>query len=487
MNLRPYQIDFKQKVYSAFRSGKQSVLGQLATGGGKTIIFNSIIRDGFDSGRHCLILAHRSELIQQAAEKLYKGHGIRCGIIKSGYTPNPYEQVQVASVQTLMNRKLFRPPHICIIDEAHHMQSKNSYGSIKNQILELNPNCKFLGVSATPCRTNGAGFNGVFEELIQGVPISELIKDGFLTPPRYYVAALDLKGIKISAGDYNLKELSSEYQKKVHAADLVSNWLKLAKGLKTIGFAVDVEHSKSIVSEFKKNNIPAAHIDGKTDDTLRKRTIRDFQTGSIQVLYNVGVFDEGFDLPEIEAVQLARPSKSLIKYMQMVGRALRPAKGKEYALILDHSGLVAEHDLVEKEREWTLDGVEMKETNKVLAFKDKLNGKVYKPEKLPFDIPMERIELVELQKEILPTLKLQKIAKEYYGLKTFADFKQYKGMWIWYQMARNVKKNLNIDKMKLELVDKAKFFCEMQGYRNGKANFLVEEYINQKFSKQTTT
>ena len=485
MELRPYQQDFKSGVYDVFRSGKQSVLGQLATGGGKTIIFNSIIRDGFDSGRHCLILAHRGELIQQAAEKLMKGHNICSGIIKAGYTPRPYEQVQIASVQTLVNRKLFRPPHICIIDECHHMQKKNSYGDIKNHILELNPNCKFLGVSATPCRTNGAGFTGVFEELIQGISIPELIKQGFLAPPRYFVATLDMTGIKISAGDYNLKELSEEFQKKVHAADLVDNWLKLAKGLKTIGFAVDIEHSKTIIREFQKNNIPSAHIDGTTDELIRKRTIADFKSGRIQVLYNVGVFDEGFDLPEIECVQLARPSKSLIKYMQMIGRALRPAPGKEYAIVLDHSGLVAEHDLIEREREWTLEGVKKKESNTELMFKDKLTGKVYKPEKLPFELPMERIELVELSKETHKSLKLQKIAVEYAGLKEFQEFKHYKILWIWYQMARSVKKTRNIDKMITELTDKALVFCEMSGYNKGYGSFLVDDYINQNIIKKT--
>lgn len=476
MQLRYYQIEAKKQTYEAMRQGVQNILLQLPTGGGKTVIFNSIIKDGVDAKKRLLVLAHRSELIQQAADKLYKAYQISPGIIMSGYPTSAFNMVQIASVQTLIRRSLVKPPDLVIIDEAHHMQADNTYGKIKNMILETNPNCRFLGVTATPCRTNGSGFKGVFDILIQGTSIPELISNGFLTPPRYYVAPLELKGIKISAGDYNLKELSEEYQKRVHPIDLVDNWKKLANGAKTIGFAVDIQHSLSIVEEFKKHGIKAAHIDGTSKEDIRKRTIKAFEKDDIQVLYNVGVFDEGFDVPAIEAVQLARPTKSLIKYMQMVGRALRPANGKDFAIVLDHAGLVAEHDIVERERIWTLEGVEKKKSNKETAFRDKETGKIYKPEQLPLDLPMQRIELILLttqeQRHAVLTAKME---RRFLVLAEQQKRNNYNPFWVWFRMAEKVKSS---QKQVENLQEIADYFCKYYDYPPYRAKYIVDNYLN---------
>ena len=484
MQLRPYQIDAKNKIYSAFKKGVQNVMLQLPTGAGKTILFSSIIQDGHKLGRKILVLAHRAELIDQAYKKLYYNYGIQAGIIKSGINADPLNPVQIASVQTMVNRKLFRPVDIVITDEAHHQQAGNTYGKIKDYVLFLNPNTKFLGVTATPCRTNGSGFRGVYDELIQGVSITDLIKTNHLAPPRYYVAPLKLENVKISAGDYNLKQLSEEYQNKVHAKDLVHNWLKLAKGLKTIGFAVDIDHSKSIVEAYKDKGIAAAHIDGTTNDYIRERTIRDFQSGEITVLYNVGVFDEGFDLPEIEAGQLARPTKSLIKFMQMVGRALRPADGKRYAIVLDHAGLVAEHGIVEMERIWTLDGVEKKKKDKELMFKDRLTGKIYKPQEIPFDIPMERIELIEYRYDpaYLEKAKLQKINKKFEQLRYISHKRNLSAKWIWHKFIDGIKPDLDKAKTEKEVKIYADFYTEKMGFKPGYAHYLTKEFISNNYS-----
>lgn len=484
MELRPYQKNAKQQIYNAFREGKQSVMLQLPTGAGKTILFSSIVNDGHAQERRTLILAHRGELLQQAADKLNKGFGIRCGVIMAGYPTNQFCKVQVASVQTLVNRKLLYAPNICIIDEAHHVQSKNTYGKIRDYILSINPNCKFLGVTATPCRTNGAGFKDIFDVLIQGTSIAELIKLGNLSPARYFVAPLDLGKIKVTAGDYNQKELSAVYQDKVHAENLVQEWKKLANNKKTIGFAVDIEHSKTIVAAFQKEGIIAKHIDGGTRDIERNKAVRDFAEGKIKVLYNVGIFDEGFDSPSAEVVQLARPSKSLIKYMQMCGRVLRPFPGKEYALVLDHSGLIAEHGLIETDRDWTLDGVTKRESNTELKFKDKLTGKTYKPDQLPMDIPMERIELVELTKELMDNAAKMKLISRWNELHGYCTDKGYKPFWIWYQMAKDVRIKSE-SKAREQLRERAIIFCNGMGYHSRTAIHLVNEYIEKNKSQFT--
>lgn len=443
---------------------------------GKTVLFSSMIADGHKSKRRTLILAHRSELIDQANDKLYSGHKIYSGLIQAGHPMSHHHYSQIGSVQTMINRQLVNPIDLCIIDEAHHMQESNTYGKIKDYLLTLNPNCKFLGVTATPCRTNGGGFEKVFDKLIQGVSVTYLIQNKFLTPPKYYISPLDLGKVKITAGDYNQKELSEAYQNKVHPKDLVDNWLQLTPGLQTIGFAVDIAHSLRIVEEFRANGIKAAHIDGTTEKTLRKRIIRDYQDKRIQVLYNVGVFDEGFDVPEIEVIQLAAPTKSLIKFMQRVGRGLRPAKGKEFAIILDHSGLVAEHDIVERDREWSLEGVTKTSNKKKTMFQDKTTGKLYEPKQIPLDIPARCIQLVELDSSEIQLTPDKNLAKELSDLIAFAEYKNYKKGWVWYRFAAKVRvKSESI--ARLRLLDRARLYCETFSYNFKHAEYLVEDYI----------
>lgn len=476
MNLRPYQIEAKKNVYDAFRSGCERALLQLPTGAGKTILFSSIIRDGFVNDRRTLVLAHRHELIKQAADKLYKGFGIDSGIIKSGIETNYYRNVQVASVQTIINRlNDVGRFDLVIIDEAHHTQSKNSYGTILEALRNKNPDMKVLGVTATPCRTNGNGFTGVFDKLILGISIKELIAQGFLTPPKYYVAPVDLSDIKITAGEYNQKDIQEKYIQRVPPQSLLHNYLKVANGLKTINFAANVEHSKDIVDCFNRHGIPAAHVDGKTPEYLRNKAVEDFEKGEIIYLSNVAVFDEGFDLPAIEAVQLDSPTNSLTKVMQRVGRALRPAEGKSYALVLDHAGCITQHGPVEFDRKWSLKGVK-KETEQKFVYRDKETNKEYEPKQLPLDIDMDRIELVELKMTEIQTRRKIKVKRDISKLISFANHKGFHKKWAWYKSAEKVR-GLNADELKSNLTEVADVFCELVGYKPGASVHLVKNYI----------
>lgn len=479
MNLRPYQIESKKRIYELYRNGVNNVLLQLPTGAGKTILFSSIIKDGFENDRRTLVLAHRGELINQAADKLYKGYGINSGIIKSKVEKNYDRNVQVASVNTLINRlDEVGTFNLIIIDEAHHTQEGNSYGTIIKSLRDNNPNMKILGVTATPIRSSGGGFEGVFDELIIGISINELIEQGYLTPPKYYVAPVDLSDIKITAGDYNNKDLQEKYIARVPPISLVNNYIKVANGLKTIGFAANVEHSKDIVDCYNQFGIPAIHVDGTTPSDQRDNAIKLFQKGEIQVLYNVGVFDEGFDLPAIEAVQLARPSKSLIKYMQMVGRALRPANGKSHALVLDHAGLVTEHSPVEYKRNWSLKGVK-NETEQRFVYRDKETQKEYKPKQLPLNIDMLNIELVELKPFEIKARKRVKLRRDVNVLVNFAKSKSYNPKWAWYKSAEKVT-GLNQEEYELKLKEVAEVFCESVGYSPGASYHLVNNYLKKK-------
>lgn len=483
MQLRYYQQEAKKRVYDAFREGKRSVMLQIPTGGGKTIIFASMINDGqnADPPRRTLILAHRKELIEQAADKLKRGYGVESGIIKAGIEPDYNLFSQVGSVQSVINRELPHGIDLCIIDEAHHVQNDNSYGKIKERLLEQNPNCKFLGVTATPVRLNGRGFENIFETLIEGISIEELINHDppYLVKPKYYLTPIDLGKIKMTGGDYNQKELADAYEGKVSNQELIDNWKDIADGLQTIGFAINIEHSQSIVAYFKKCGIRAEHIDGGTDPKLRSELIRKFADKEIQVLYNVGVFDEGFDVPGIECVQLARPTKSLVKYMQMVGRGLRPAEGKDACIILDNAGLLVEHGPVELPRHWELKGTKSEKPYKTkLMAQDEDTGELWEPERLFDDIPHERRKLKLIEVDVAD---LYKITPEM-AANLFNNYEKQrinlgrKPFWVWYRMAGNIKTSSRY-LAEIQLTALAKEFIKHTDYKPGFAYHLAHEYV----------
>lgn len=396
MNLRPYQIDLiERSMQSLARHGK--VIAQLPTGGGKTVCFCSIIESYVKNGKRVLLLVHRKELIQQAAAKLFK-MSINHGYILSGVQPAYSRPVQLASIQTLIRRDMPRNIDLIITDECHHATAE-SYRTIYNAY----PNAELLGFTATPCRTTGEGFSEVYNDIVCGPSVKELIQDGYLVEPRIYSAPLhlDLSRVKKTGGDYNDKALSDLLDNAKYLADLHREWEKHAYGKKTVVFAITIEHSKHIVAEYLSKGVPAAHIDGSTPDEERSRILKDFASGKYMILSNVGIVTEGFDVPAIECVQLTRPTESLALYLQMVGRGLRTLDGKERAIILDHANCVFMHGFPQADREWTIKGVRKKPkktaTGEVLVTKvvarDK-TGRMFDVNDIPKDA--RDIELVEI-------------------------------------------------------------------------------------------
>ncbi len=354
LKLRDYQLKLVQKIYASWSSGNRRVLAQLPTGGGKTIIFAAIARNFLQEGMGVLVLAHRIELITQAGEKLESVSGLPVGYIKAGMPANPDYDIQVASVQSLISRKRFPDVGLVIVDEAHHSCAK-SY----TDILAEYSQAYILGVTATPCRTDGQGFKWLYDDLVLGASPSWLIEKGWLSPFKLCGAStIQTKGVKKTAGDFNQKQLESAAMKIM--GDVVPSWRKFANGCKTIVFAVGVDHSKAIVAEFIKAGITAEHLDGETPSDQRKAAIEKFRNGETTVLSNCGLFTEGFDLPGIEAVQVCRPTCSLVLHLQMLGRALRTAKGKDFARIIDHTKNWRNHGLPDEDREWSLEPISLK-------------------------------------------------------------------------------------------------------------------------------
>ncbi len=364
--LRDYQTDLIQQVFSHWFQGHRRVMMQLPTGGGKTIIFCAIAREFTCVSEPVLVIAHREELIAQAAAKLEAVAGVPVGIIKAGYKPNSDCQIQVASIQTLRSRK--RPPaSLVIFDEAHHCHSR-TYATIFKHYDEQGS--YILGCTATPRRTDGRGLRWLmggtagFEALIVGPSVKQLITYSYLSPFKLYSPAriidASAAGLKTTGGDYNQKQLADLVQKTLIVGDAIDTWKQHAEGRRTVLFAVSVEHSQELAAAFCDAGIPAAHLDGKTPRNSRQEILAQFAAGTKLVLCQHSIVTEGVDIPLIEAIQFTRPTKSLTIWFQAIGRALRPAQGKTHAVIIDHTDTHLNLPWPDDEMEWSLDPVSLK-------------------------------------------------------------------------------------------------------------------------------
>lgn len=368
--LRPYQQDVKDKIFTLWKSEKNVML-QMPLGAGKTILFSSVINDIIKvPDSKILIIAHRKELLEQISSHLSK-YNIEHGIISSNRKRCLEKRVQVASIQTLTHKnneeitKSFVPNFI-VIDEAHHTLAKTY-----DQLWKLYPLSWKLGVTATPCRINGAPFTNHFSELISSLSVKELIEKGFLSDYTFYTenpdsdlskAILSIKK-KSSTGDYRIDDLLQNLNVERHVKKLVLSYSTYANGLKGIVYCISIEHAHNICEAYKNIGVVAEYIDSKTPKTEREQIVQDFKDGIIQVLVNVDIFSEGFDCPDVEFIQMARPTWSLSKYMQQVGRGLRTSPGKDKTVILDNAGMYARFGLPSDTRLWnaTFAGVDFRD------------------------------------------------------------------------------------------------------------------------------
>jgi len=355
VTLRPYQADADARVRERIRAGARNVLVVGPTGMGKTVFAAHVIVGAVRKGRKALFLAHREELLDQCYGKL-RSFGLaesHLGVIAASRKSlrRPQAPVQIASVGTLVNRRV-PPADLVFIDEAHHANAK-SY----RDILARYPEACVLGLTATPCRADGKGLGEVFSELVPVVSFAELVTEGFLVAPRVFSTREppDLSGVKTSHGDYASAQLGVAMNRPQLVGDIVDHWVRRAEGRTTVVFAASVEHSLAIVERFREAGIAAEHLDGKTVKDERTAILGRLASGATQVVANMGVLCEGWDLPRCKCVVLARPTKSLALALQMMGRGLRPWDDVS-ALLLDHAGAVVTHGFPQDEREWSLDG-----------------------------------------------------------------------------------------------------------------------------------
>ena len=340
IKLFDYQEDMKERIEKALRLHR-SVMAQMPTGTGKTYLLTAVI-DSFVSNNpieKVWIVAHRRELVSQIDETIRKFHSY-----SASNTSSLLSSVKAMSIQWLMRHydEIEEEPGMIVIDEAHHALAKTY-----KEMWKRFPKAKFLGLTATPCRLNGKGFTDLFDVLVQSWAVPEFIGRGRLAT--YDFVSIKSDGVtqrlidslqkRGADGDYQNKEMDMLLNKKPSIERLYRSLEEYGKDRKGIVYAINISHAQKITKLYQEHGVKAIAINSKTPATERQRDIEAFKKGDIQVLVNVDIFSEGFDCPDVEFVQLARPTLSLAKYLQMVGRGLRVAKGKKNCVIIDNVGL----------------------------------------------------------------------------------------------------------------------------------------------------
>ena len=349
ISLRQYQQALVDAIRAALRAGKRRVLAYLPTGGGKTRVATAIAQLTLaKSAGRVVVLANRKQLVHQFAAAL-RAAGLDVGIAQGENTAGLHHRVVVCSIDTIHARSYtFDDVALFIIDEAHGVAGSEKYRTLLFRYNRV----PVIGLSATPfSRGLGKPYpdladRPLFEELVVGATVQQLVDDGFLTDIEIYCpSAPDMTGAKTSRTaegeqDYRQADIDEAADRPELVGDIIRHWLKLAGCRKTIAFASSIAHSKHIVGQFQAAGVTAEHLDCYMDDDTRADILGKFERGDFTVLSNVALLSEGFDVPDTACMILARPTKSLTRFLQMVGRVLRPAPGKTHALLLDHSGSV---------------------------------------------------------------------------------------------------------------------------------------------------
>ncbi len=344
MDLRPYQEEAKNAIFEQWGSGNTRTLLVLPTGCGKTIVFSKVTEECVRAGERVLILAHRGELLQQAADKIAKTTGLLCATEKAEQSClGSWFRVVVGSVQTLMRESRLRQFaagyfNTIIIDEAHHCIT-DSYQNILKHFHEA----KVLGVTATPDRGDMKNLGSVFQSLAYEYTLQKAIKEGYLTPIRAQTIPLrlDLTGVGIQGGDFKMADLGCALDPYLY--QIADEMKKYCVGRKTVVFLPLVKTSQKFRDILQENGFRAVEVNGESKE--RAEILKGFEEGAYDVLCNSMLLTEGWDCPDVDCVIVLRPTKVRALYAQMVGRGTRLHPGKEYLLLLDFLWHTGRHEL----------------------------------------------------------------------------------------------------------------------------------------------
>jgi superfamily II DNA or RNA helicase len=334
LQLRPYQEKILTEVLSLMRKGYKKPLVVLPTGGGKTALFAFMASQAQAKGNTVWFLVHRRELLDQTLDTFER-------------FDIPLKTIHVSMVSQW---KKLPPPDMIVMDEAHHSKARTWLN-----IFEAYPDVWTIGLTATPTRLDGKPLGDLYDCMAQGPTTYQLINMDYLSNYKYVAppVQLDLSQVHVKRGDYDPKETSKLLRSRTVYSSIIDEYKRNASGRQAIYFCTTIEHSAETAEAFQDAGINAVHFDGNTPKKQRKEIIQKFRTGEIQVLCNVSLIGEGFDMPDCEVVGLVRPTQSLSVYLQQVGRCLRYKPGKT-AIILDHVGNYQRHGLPDDTREWSL-------------------------------------------------------------------------------------------------------------------------------------
>lgn len=340
--LRDYQLKAVELVRM---NAHNRPLLRLDTGAGKTTVAAELIRRAVAKGKRCVFLVHRLELVDQAVDR-FAQFDLKAGRILAGHTEHRERLIQVASIPTLLRREHW-PADVVIVDECAHAVSE-SWSTVINRYIWPTV---VIGLTATPVRLDGRGLGDLFNCIIDPITIRDLIDRGYLVDPRVFAPPVDLSDVKLRAGEYDLPEVARRMGGLT--GSITKTWLERASGMSTVAFAINTDHSRAIVKAFQGIGVAAAHVDYRMGRKERSGALRALRDGKLTLISQVQLLSEGWDLPSLQCAILARPTKSLALFRQMVGRVMRPPGP---VLVLDHAGNHHEHGRVTDPVEWCLDG-----------------------------------------------------------------------------------------------------------------------------------
>lgn len=360
MNLRHYQTTSLNMLRQSLGRGKRSPCLVVSTGSGKTRTTAAICKSAISKGKRVLFITPRRGLTLQA-EAAFRDLGIESGVIMAGVEHDSRHMVEVASMDTITARigKLsnallgVQSADIIVVDEAHLSVSRKRREFLLSILGgEYGKGKRIIGLTATPCVTGGGGLGAVYDDLVQPISMIDLIQQGYLVQPRYFAAPADLRDVAITAGEYKQDDLGKAF--RPIAGDVIRNWMRIACGTSTVVFTPTRANAAYLVGEFNGAGITSEYLDAHTSDSDRAAIYRRIKTGQTTVVCNVGIVSMGVDIPEIQTVVMATATKSIAKWMQACGRALRPADGKDCAYIIDHGGMSVDMGPVENIDDWSL-------------------------------------------------------------------------------------------------------------------------------------
>jgi superfamily II DNA or RNA helicase len=361
--LRNYQLDLITKIARAITEGNRRILAQSPTGSGKTHVIATIAAAAAQHGLRIVVLATRTRIVRQLHDRMVEFH-VPHGVI-AAQLPEllAYQHAtQIASVDTLYRRAIVAermpllPASVVIFDEAHL-----ALGESRRAVLDRYPDAVLIGFTATPCKVSGRPLGNLFSRLVCGPTVRQLIAADQLVKPRVFAAPLaeehDLAGISRDSktDDYSAGELSQLMTRPQLVGDVLANWLRIANGARTIVFCCDKAHGSALENEFQRAGVAAELLTDANSETDREAAISRLERGETVVLLNCFLMSYGVDIPSVECIVLARPTRSVVLYLQAVGRGMRPSPGKDYVTVIDHGRVVQSLGLPTADFDWSLE------------------------------------------------------------------------------------------------------------------------------------